>query len=129
MQVSRIIALNAVDATTTSAKIWIGDFDKVAVLCRRADNAGGSSTFTFKAGFDSALAGDPTMTAYNMMVDNLVNTNAQFPVRLNSKAISAANGDVMLWMDPNYPATHLEVTATEVGDGTHSAFILGFTEC
>lgn len=125
--VSKIIALNAVTATTVSDKIWIGDFDRVAILYRRANHGSGSTAFTVKAGFDDKLAGDPTMTAYNMLIDNATNTNAQTLLRLNSKSL-AANGDAMVWMDPATPATHIEITATETTDGTHSAFIFGFCD-
>lgn len=125
--VSKIIALNAVTATTVSDKIWIGDFDRVAILYRRANHGSGSTAFTVKAGFDDKLAGDPTMTAYNMLIDNATNTNAQTLLRLNSKSL-AADGDAMVWMDPATPATHIEITATETTDGTHSAFIFGFCD-
>lgn len=125
--VSKIIALNAVTATTVSDKIWIGDFDRVAILYRRANHGSGSTAFTVKAGFDDKLAGDPTMTAYNMLIDNATNTNAQTLLRLNSKSL-AADGDAMVWMDPAAPATHIEITATETTDGTHSAFIFGFCD-
>lgn len=128
MTVQKIIALNAVTATAVSDKIWIGNFDKVAVLFRRANNAGGTSAFTVKAGFDDKLAGDPTMTAYNMLIDNATNTNAQTLLHVNGKSIANADGDVMLWMDPACPASHLEITVTETSDGTHSAFIFGFIE-
>jgi len=128
MTVERIIALNAVTATTVSDKIWVGDYDRVALLFRRADNAGGTSAFTVKAGFDDKLAGNPTMTAYNMLIDNVTNTNAQTLTRVNGKSIANADGDAMVWLDPNCPVTHVEITVTETTDGTHSAFILGFKE-
>ena len=121
-----ITAIDAVTATTVSSKIWIGDYKRVALLYRRANNAGGTSTFTVKAGFAQLASDSPTMTAYNMLIDNLTNTNAQMPVRLNSKAIANADGDVMVWMVPDAPATHIEITATETTDGTHSAFVIGF---
>lgn len=122
-----ITALNAVTATTTSSKIWIGDFERVAILYRRADHSSGSTAFTVKAGFGQTASDTPTMTAYNMLIDNATNTNAQTPIRLNSKTL-AANGDAMVWMDPSCPATHIEITATETTDGTHSAFIFGFCD-
>lgn len=128
MTVNKIIALNAVTATTVSDKIWVGDFDRVAILFRRADNAGGTSAFTVKAGFDDKATGDPTMTAYNMLVDNVTNTNAQTLTRVNGKSIANANGDAMVWVDPSCPVSHLEITVTETSDGTHSAFIFGFKE-
>lgn len=126
MQPKIITALDAVTATTTSNKIWIGNFKKVAILCRRAADAGGTSAFTVKAGFGQYASDSPTMTAYNMLIDNVTNTNVQTLTRVNGKSIAASNGDVMLWMSPEAPATHLEITVTETTDGTHSAFILGW---
>ena len=126
--VKMVTALDAVTATSTSSKIWIGDYDRVALLFRRADNAGGTSAFTVKAGFAQLPSDSPTMTAYNMLIDNLTDTNAQDYTLVNGKSIAASNGDVMLWMDQSAPATHLEVTVTETADGTHSAFIIGFCD-
>jgi hypothetical protein len=123
--VTVITALDGVTATTVSNQIPIGDFKKVALLFRRADHSAGSSAFTVKAGFAHDASTDPTMTAYNMLIDNVTNTNAQMPTRVNGKTL-AANGDVMVWMDPDCPATHIEITATETTDGTHSAYVIGF---
>lgn len=115
-------------ATTVSSKIWIGDFDRVAILYRRANHSAGSTAFTVKAGFGELASDTPTMTAYNMLIDNLTDTNAQSETRINSKTLNA-DGDAMVWMDPACPATHIEITATETTDGTHSAFIFGFNDC
>ena len=126
-KVQMITALNAVTATTTSSKIWVGDYDRVAILYRRANHSAGSTAFTVKAGFGQLASDTPTMTAYNMLIDNLTNTNGQMPTRINSKSL-AADGDAMVWMDPAAPATHIEITATETTDGPHSAFIIGFCD-
>lgn len=126
-KVQFITALNAVTATTVSQKIWVGDFDRVAILYRRANHSAGSTAFTVKAGFAQLASDTPTMTAYNMLIDNLTNSNVQTPTRINSKTLNA-DGDAMVWMDPAAPATHIEITATETTDGTHSAFIIGFCD-
>lgn len=126
-RVQFITALNAVTATTVSSKIWVGDFDRVAILYRRANHSAGSTAFTVKAGFAQLASDSPTMTAYNMLIDNVTNTNAQTLTRVNSKTLSS-DTDVMVWMDPAAPATHIEITATETTDGTHSAFIIGFCD-
>lgn len=123
--VTKITALDAVTATTTSSKIWVGDYDKVAILFRRADHSTGSTAFTVTAGFEQVASDDPTMTDYNMLIDNVTNSNVQQLTRVNGKSL-AANGDAMVWMDPSAPATHIAITATETTDGTHSAFIYGF---
>jgi acyl-CoA synthetase (AMP-forming)/AMP-acid ligase II len=122
-----ITALNAVTATTTSNQIPISSFKRVAILYRRANHSAGSTAFTVTAGFAEDAGTDPTMTAYNMLIDNLTNTNAQMPTRINSKTLSA-DGDAMVWMDPACPATHIAITATETTDGTHSAFVIGWED-
>lgn len=129
MRVAQIIkALDAVTVTTVSAKVYIGEYARVAILLRRADDAGGTSAFTVKGGF-AALPGDnPTMTALNTLIDNVTNTNANGFTRVNGKSIAASNGDAMLWLSPETPVTHLEITVTETADGTHSAYIIGFDD-
>lgn len=122
-----ITALNAVTATTVSTKIWVGNFDRVAILYRRADHSAGSTAFTVKAGFGELASDTPTMTAYNQLISNVANAIAEGQVRVNSVSL-ATNGDAMVWMDPSAPATHIEITATETTDGTHSAFIFGFCD-
>lgn len=122
-----ITALDAVTATTTSQKIWVGDFSRVAILFRRANHSAGSTAFTVKAGFAQFSSDTPTMIAYNMLVDNLTNSNVQDVTRVNGKTLNA-DGDAMVWMDINAPATHIEITATETTDGTHSAFVIGFCD-
>jgi hypothetical protein len=126
-QVKIITALNAVTATTTSPKIWVGDYKRVAILFRRADHVAGSTNFTVKAGFGELPSDNPTMTPYNMLIDNATNTNVQMLTRINNKILSA-NGDAMVWMDSSCPVTHIEITATENLDGTHSAFVIGFCD-
>ncbi len=126
-KVQFVTALNGVTATTVSSKIWVGDYDRVAILYRRADHAAGSTAFTVKAGFAQLASDTPTMTAYNQLIDNATNSISEGQIRINSKTL-AANGDAMVWMDPAAPATHIEITATETTDGTHSAFIIGFCD-
>lgn len=127
-RVQVITALNAVTATTTSSSIWVGDFERVAILCRRANHGSGSTAFTVTAGFSQLASDSPTMTAYNMLIDNVANTNAQENITHTASHSLAANGDVYFWLDPRTPVTHIAITATETTDGTHSAFIIGFCD-
>lgn len=127
MSVKMITALNAVTATTASTKIWVGDYDRVAILYRRANHSAGSTAFTVKAGFGELASDTPTMTTYNQLISNVTNAIAEGQVHVNSVTLNA-DGDAMVWMDPSAPATHIEITATETTDGTHSAFIFGFCD-
>lgn len=125
MRSTRVLtALNAVTATTTSSKYYVGGARRIALLFRRADNAGGTSAFTVKASLDPEDTTTPTMTALNLWIDNVTNTNVQDLTRVNGKSIAASNGDAFLFLDQNCIANWLEITVTETADGTHSAFII-----
>lgn len=134
-----ITALDAVEATTTSEKYFVGDAKRVGLMFRRADHTSGSTAFTVKASLEGYVNGNGTtaldirdnkkggagvtMTALNMLVDNVTNTNAQTRTRVNGKTLSAA-GDAFLWLEPDFLVNWLEITATETTDGTHSAWIV-----
>ncbi len=117
------LALNAVTATTTSNKFWVGDAKRVGILLRRADHGSGSSAFTIKGSLDPIGTVTPTMTALNMFLDNATNTNGETLTRVNGKTLSA-NGDAFLWLDPACLINWLEITMTKTTDGTSSAWII-----
>jgi hypothetical protein len=117
-------ALNAVTDTTVSDKFYVGGAKRIALLFRRADNAGGSSAFTVKESLDEIGTVTPTMTAFNMLIDNVVNANTLNLTRVNGVTIGAVNADAFLWVDPNCLVTWLEITVTETTSGTHSAWII-----
>jgi hypothetical protein len=133
----RITALNAVTATTTSTKFWVGGAKRIGLLYRAAAITSGNGAFTVKGSvepydigngpadaFGNKLGGNTvTVVALNVLVDNLINTNVQNLTRVNSKTLSA-NGDAILWIEPDFPVNWLEVTVTRTTDGTYSAFIL-----
>jgi hypothetical protein len=120
--IKKMTALNAVTANTTSNKFFVGGAKRVGVLVRRADHSSGSSAFTIKGSLDYDDV-TPVMTALNVWIDNVTNTNSQTLTRVNGKTL-AANGDAMLWLDTNCFVNWLEITVAETTDGTHSAWIL-----
>ena len=117
-----MVKLFEVTATGASEQVWVGDAKRVGLLFRRADHSAGSSAFTVKGGFGEA-GDNPTMSTLNLLIDNVTNTNAQQLTRVNGKTL-AANGDAILWLDPNVFVTHLEVSVAETTDGTHSAWLI-----
>lgn len=124
MKSTRVItALNAVTATTTSSKFYVGGARRIGLLFRRADHTSGSSAFAVKASLDAEDTVTPTMTALNLLIDNVVNAITQNLTRVNGKTLSA-NGDAFLWLDANCIVNWLEITVTETTDGTHSAWII-----
>jgi hypothetical protein len=136
IRLRRIIALDAVTATTTSSKFWVGGARRIGIMLRRADHSSGSSAFAVKGSLEpygignggadavgNKLGGTAvTMTALNMLIDNVTNTNAQTLTRVNGKTLSA-DGDAFLWLSPECLVNWLEITVTETTDGTHSAWI------
>jgi hypothetical protein len=120
--IKKITALNAVTATTTSDKIFVGGAKRVGVLLRRSNHSSGNTAFTIKGSLDY---GDvtPVMTALNVWIDNVTNTNSQTLTRVAGKTL-AANGDAFLWLDSNCFVNYIEITATRTTDGTHSAWVL-----
>lgn len=137
IKLKRIVALDAVTATTTSSKFWVGGHRRIGIMLRRADHSSGSSAFTVKGSLEpyekASGAVDAygnrtggatvTMTALNTLIDNVTNTNGQMLTRVNGKTL-AANGDAFLWLSPETIINWLEITVTETTDGTHSAWIV-----
>lgn len=128
----RITALDAVTATTTSSKFWVGGAARVGIMFRRANHSSGTTTVSAKVSLEpiSAGSGIPdvfnnptggtgvTVTTYNRLLDNATTT-----AYVASKAL-AANGDGFVWLDMGAMVNWLEVTLTEGTDGTHSAWII-----
>lgn len=123
MQLKEITALEDVTATTTSSKHYIGGHGRVGIRIKRADHGSGSSAFTVKASLQDESTVTPTMTALNLWINNVADSNAESLTRA-SGATLAANGEEFLWLDPAAIVTWLEVTVTEASDGTHSAWIV-----
>lgn len=137
MRQRRITALNAVTATTTSSKFWVGGAKRIALHYRRANHSSGSTAFSVKGSvepFEFGIGavdefgnktggGGVTMTDLNVTFNNLEDTNAQSEVRSTDVTL-AANGDAIVWLEPHILVNWLEITATETTDGTHSAWIV-----
>jgi len=118
-----ITALDAVTATTTSNKIYVGNAKRIGFLFRRANHSAGNTAFSVNIGGESEDTVTPTMLACNMLITNTANTNSQTLIRVASITLSA-NGDAYAWLDPFVVVTWVSVTATETTDGTHSAFVI-----
>ena len=119
MKTSRIYTpLNAVTATTESSAINVQYAKKITFLFTRADNAGGTSTFSATGSVDGTTFVDL------LLVTNVANSNAQTVTRATTAAIAAANGSLLASLDLDYLGlTDIKVKVTETTDGTHSASI------
>ena len=96
-------------------------------MFRCVSRSSGNGAFTVKGGFGQLASDSPTMTAYNMLIDNVANTNAQTLTRVNGKTLSAT-GDAYLWIAEDTPITHIEIDLTVTTDGVYDAYVIGFQE-
>lgn len=112
-----IKVIDGVTATTTANPINILGAERVTLLCKRADHASGSSTFTAKVGVGDNLAD------YKKWISNVDNTNAQGLTRVTSLELSADGLD-FLTMSPEDSFDTIEVKVVEDTDGTHSAWLI-----
>lgn len=117
--IKQVTALNAVSDTTTSNAIEIVGAKKVTILGQRANNGTGTSTFSVLVSIDGT-----NFVAYNRLITNVANTNAQTHVRAASFAIVNSNGYEFASLDLEQETfSHIQVKVTETTDGTHSAFV------
>lgn len=109
-------ALDAVTATTVSEPINIENAEKITLLFTRANHGSGSSAFSVEVSLDGE-----TYVAFNKLISNATNTNAQTKTRVASVSL-AANGSSVVAMDlENDIYRWMRITATETTDGTHTA--------
>jgi hypothetical protein len=112
-----VTALDGVTATTTSSAINIRYAKKVTFVFTRADNAGGTSTFTVSGSIDGT-----TYVDLNKLVTNVANANTETVVRVASVAIANTNASSIASLDLEYDVfEYIKVTVTETSDGTHTA--------
>jgi len=107
----------------TSEKIYVGGAKRIGIQLRRADHAAGSSAFTVKASLDAEDTVTPTMSAFNLLIDNVTDSNSQDVTRVNGKTL-AANGDAFLQVDPVAIVNWMEISVTNATDGTSTAYLL-----
>src|SRR5262245_26558140 len=110
-----IKTIDAVTATTTGKKLYVGGAKRIGFMLRRADHSAGSTALSVKVSMEPENV-DPTMTACNMLVNNATNTNGQTLLRTASISSGTANGDFFCWLDPLCVVNWVEVTVTETTD-------------
>jgi len=108
--------LNAVTDTTTSEEIVIAGAKKVSLMLTRANHTAGSSTFTVEVSLDGT-----TYVAYNKLISNVTNTNAQTKTRVASVALSSNTSSTVSMDLENDAFYSMKITVTEATDGTHTA--------
>lgn len=108
--------LNAVTATTTSSAVPITGAKRITWAFTRADHSSGSSAFDVTVSLDGS-----TFVAFNKLIDNVTNTNAQTKTRVASSTLSSNTTKVYSMDLENDVYAEMKVTVTETTDGTHTA--------
>jgi len=114
----KIVALDAVTATTTSQVIPCKGAKKILVWIKRAAHGSGNTVFTVNGTID-----DTNYVVVATLVSNLANAVAEGPTRVASVTLSS-NTNALYALDLTYFAySAITVTATETTDGSHSATV------
>jgi len=120
MKSSRLVtALSGSTATEESSAIDVKYAKKVTLLCTRAANAGGTSTFSATGSIDG------TTYVALFLITNAATTNAQTVTRAASVAIANDNASILAALDLENGGYHyIKVKNTETTDGTASITLL-----
>lgn len=110
-------AIDAVTATTTSQAIDIRNARKITLLVKRSNHSSGSTAFTVTVSIDGT-----NFYAYNKLIRNVANTNAQNLTRDTTITLSS-NTQEFVSFSPEDCFKFMKVVATETTDGTHDAWV------
>lgn len=121
-KVLKILNADTSTGAQTGSKIYVGNARRIGVLLRRGNHTAGNTVFSFKAGLED-IDGSPTMSTFNMMLDNVTNSNVQNLTRVASKTLSSAT-DAILWVDPMVKINFIEVDWNTTTDGSATVFLL-----
>jgi hypothetical protein len=116
--------LDGVTATTSTGALSIKGVQRLVLVCKRADNAGGTSTFAATVSAKDQKGNSVGNITYSKWISNATNTNAQGLTRVASLAIANDDATGFLTMDPDDAFESMIVTVTETADGTHSAWLI-----
>ena len=116
--------INAVTVTTTSAAQLVAGARGVGIefystAVDGIQDRAGNIKITV------SMDGGTTFRDYNMLIDNVVNTNAQNLTRIASKGLTAGSAqNAVLWMTPETLSgiTHIKAVFTRTTEGTAGTF-------
>lgn len=111
--------INGATATTESGWIPVDGAKAVQFYFKRSNHSSGSTAFTVNLSPDNGT----TEVAYNKLITNVTNTNAQQLTRVASVSLSSNTVSVVS-MSPEDIGGYVQVVATETTDGTHDAWIV-----
>lgn len=111
-----IKAIDAVTATTVSDPINIENAEKISLIFTRANHSAGSTAFSVEVSLDGN-----TYVAFNKLISNATNTNAQTLTRVASVSLASNTSSIVAMDLENDIFRWMRITATETTDGTHTA--------
>jgi hypothetical protein len=111
-----IKAIDAVTATTVSDPINIENAEKISLIFTRANHSAGSTAFSVEVSLDGS-----TYVAFNKLISNATNTNAQTLTRVASVSLASNTSSIVAMDLENDIFRWMRITATETTDGTHTA--------
>lgn len=111
-----IKAIDAVTATTVSEPINIENAEKISLIFTRANHSAGSSAFSVEVSLDGI-----TYVAFNKLITNVTNTNAQTKTRVASVSLASNTSSIVAMDLENDIFRWMRIIATETTDGTHTA--------
>lgn len=116
----QINLLNAVTTTTTSTNFDVGNLENMSLQFTATGIASGNGVFSVKVSSDGT-----NFVTYNMLIDNVVNTNAQNNTRIASKTLSS-NTSAIVGLDTlSIGFKAIQVTCTVTTDGSYTAVLFG----
>lgn len=107
--------LNAVTATTTSAAFEVGSATGLSLQFVASGISSGNGVFTVIVSNDGT-----NWIAYNRMITNVTNTNAQTDTRVANVTLSS-NTNAFAFIPTSDAFKYIAVTVTRTTDGTYSA--------
>lgn len=109
--------LNAVVATTTSSAFEVGSATGISLQFIASAISSGNGVFTVEVSNDGA-----NWIAYNRLVSNVTDTNAQDDVHVASVTLSS-NTNAMAFIPVDDAFKFIRTVVTRTTDGTYSALL------
>ncbi len=116
--------INAATITTTSSAQLVAGAKGVGIEFY-STAVGGTQDRAGKITITVSMDGGTTFRDYNMLIDNVTNTNEQNLTRVAEKGLTAGSAQsAILWMDPLTLGgiTHIKATLTVTTAGTAGTF-------
>lgn len=119
---------DAIQATNTPVALKVAGAKKLAIYFAEGGTVNNrSGALTFTVSFDGGV----TYVAYNMVIDNVTNTNAQNLTRIASKTLNSVSSAILFFSPETLGAiTHIKAlcTVTDGGSPTGNFTVIAAVE-